>query len=130
LTAGNFVDLSLRNFYTGLPVKLSRKKVGADNEFEVATIPIFGSFQEGFYDPLTAKLRRIPLEIIRLEKSKGVPKLSYAVEDTTGAGTLRFDFSDTPASITAENSRALLSFEVPGLGEFCVTDLWCASSHL
>lgn len=117
ITAGNFVDLSIRNFYTGLPVKLSRKKVGSGNEFEVGSIPILGSFQEGFYDPLTAKLRRIPLEIIRLESGKGVPKLSYA-EDTVRrvAGGWDFsDFSDTPASIPSENGKSLLSFDIPGL---------------
>jgi len=117
ITAGNFVELSMRNFYTGLPVKLSRKKVGSDNEFEVATIPILGSFQEGFYDPLTAKLRRIPLEIIRLDKGKGAPKLSYAEEDM-GSEMTRWglDFTDTPASVSTEkNGRSLLSFETPGI---------------
>ena len=49
ITAGNFVDLSVRNFYTGLPIKLSRKKIGRENEFEVATIPVLGSFQEGMH---------------------------------------------------------------------------------
>lgn len=119
ITAGNFVDLSIRNFYTGLPIKLSRKKVGSGNDFEVASIPILGSFQEGFYDPLTAKLRRIPLEIIRLDSGKGAPKLSYA-EDTVrrvaGGKIWDFsDFSDTPASISSENGKSLLSFDIPGL---------------
>lgn len=113
ITAGNFVDLSIRNFYTGLPVKLTRKKVGNENEFEVATLPVLGSFQEGFYDPLSAKLRRIPLEIIRLEKGMG-PKLSYA-EDDAGASSSRWDFFDTPASVTKESGKSLLSFNIPGL---------------
>ena len=114
ITAGNFVDLSIRNFYTGLQVKLSRKKVGSGNEFEVGSIPILGSFQEGFYDPLTAKLRRIPLEIIRLESGKGSPKLSYAEEGISVTGT-PWDFSDTPASISNDNGKSLLSFDIPGL---------------
>ena len=119
ITAGNFVDLSIRKFYTGLPVKLSRKKVGTGNDFEVASIPVLGSFQEGFCDPLTAKLRRIPLEIIRLESGKGAPKLSYA-EDTVrrvSGGTIWdfSDFSDAPASIPAETGNSLLSFDIPGL---------------
>ena len=114
ITAGNFVDLSIRNFYTGLPVKIARKKVGSGNLFEVATLPILGSFQEGFYDPLTAKLRRIPLEIVRLERGNTqTPKLSYAEEDT--GPTPRWDFSDTPSSVSDENGNSLLSFDIPGL---------------
>lgn len=113
ITAGNFVDLAIRNFYTGLPVKLTRKKVGDENEFEVATLPVLGSFQEGFYDPLNAKLRRMPLEIIRLEKGMG-PKLSYA-EDDAGSNGSRWDFSDTPASVSKESGKSLLSFDIPGL---------------
>lgn len=115
ITAGNFVDLSIRNFYTGLPVKLSRKKVGSSTEFEVASIPILGSFQEGFYDPLTATLRRVPLEIIRLESAKGSPKLSYAEDDASTTGNNLFDFSDKPASISKGNGKSLLSFDIPGL---------------
>jgi peptidylprolyl isomerase len=114
ITAGNFVDLSIRNFYTGLPVKIARKKVGSGNEFEVASLPILGSFQEGFYDPLTAKLRRIPLEIIRLERGN-VPKLSYAEDDADPAATpWDLDFSDKPSSVSDEG-KALLSFDIPGL---------------
>jgi hypothetical protein len=109
------VDLCIRNFYTNLPVKITRKKVGsAENEFEVATLPILGSFQEGFYDPLTARLRRIPLEIIRIDKGKGAPKLSYAEEETLST-TPRWDFSNTPASVSSENGKSLLSFNIPGL---------------
>jgi cyclophilin family peptidyl-prolyl cis-trans isomerase len=79
-----------------------------------------GSFQEGFFDPLTAKLRKIPLEIVRVEQGKallpgkGAPMLSYA-EDESNGPVSRWDFSDTPASIPNENNRALLSFDIPGL---------------
>lgn len=108
------MDLCIRNFYTNLPVKITRKKVGSDNAFEVATLPILGSFQEGFYDPLTARLRRIPLEIIRIDKGgKGVPKLSYAEEEAPS--NPRWDFSNTPASVSLENGKSLLSFNIPGL---------------
>lgn len=114
ITAGNFVDLSLRNFYTGLPIKLARKKVGSGGDFEVATLPILGSFQEGFYDPLTAKLRRIPLEIIRLDKAgRGAPQLSYA-EEVLSPIDAQWDFSDRPASV-ASSGTSLLSFDIPGL---------------
>jgi len=75
ITAGDFVDLNLRNFSTGLPVKITWKKAGSGSRFEVATIPILGSFKEGFNDPLTAKSRRIPFETIRLEAD--ALKLSY-----------------------------------------------------
>jgi hypothetical protein len=124
--AGNFVDLCIRNFYTGLPVKITRKKVGSENEFEVATLPILGSFQEGFYDPLTARLRRIPLEIIRIDKGKGAPKLSYAEEEAPS--NTPWDFSNIPASVSSENGKSLLTFNIPGLvalnhpgKQYCIT---------
>lgn len=108
ISAGNFVDLSMRNFYTGLPVKLARKRLGAGSDFEVAQLPIFGSYQEGFYDPLTAKPRRIPLEIIRVEKSNGSPNLSYS----QGLN----EISSGRAVVEATSlSRPLLSFNIPGL---------------
>lgn len=108
LTAGNFVDLSLRGFYNGLPIKYNKKRLGSGGEFEVANIPILGSFQEGFYDPLTAKPRRLPLEIIRNEKGSGVPNLSYA----QGLSNI------LSSGVTLEpmgNSKPLLSFNIPGL---------------
>lgn len=108
ITAGNFVDLSLRNFYTGLPIKFTKKRVGSGNDFEVANLPILGSYQEGFYDPLTAKLRRLPLELIRVEKNSGVPILSY----TQGMTPL----SPATASVEpTEQSKPLLSFDIPGI---------------
>jgi len=111
VTAGNFVDLSVRNFYTGLPIKFSKRRVGSpdtSSEFEVANVPVFGSYNEGFYDPLTAQLRRIPFELIRVEKTSGVPNLAYAqglASLTTGQATLE----------PTANSRPLLSFEIKGL---------------
>ena len=109
ISAGNFLDLSLRNFYTGLPVKFTRKKLGSGADFDVANLPIFGSFQEGFYDPLTAKPRRIPLEIIRVEKSNGSPNLSYS----QGLTELRSSSVRVLESPLA--SRPLLSFNIPGI---------------
>jgi len=41
-------------------------------------MPILGSYEEGFYDPLTAKPRKIPLEIVQFDKVTGTAKLSYA----------------------------------------------------
>lgn len=53
LTAGNFVDLARRGFYTGLPIREKTKRVG-----DIAmNLPILGSFNEGFNDPFTAKVR-------------------------------------------------------------------------
>jgi cyclophilin family peptidyl-prolyl cis-trans isomerase len=111
ITAGNFVDLSIRNYYTGLPIKCNKKRVGTGSEFEVASLPILGSYEEGFYDPLTAKPRRLPLEIIRNEKASGVPKLSYAQGLTDLAAT-----PGTQATLEPTvNSQPLLSFNIPGL---------------
>lgn len=107
ITAGNFVDLSLRNFYTGLPIKFTKRRIGSGSDFEVANIPILGSYNEGFYDPLTAQLRRLPLELIRVQKSSGVPNLAYdpGLTNLLGFATLE----------PTLNSRPLLSFEIPGL---------------
>ena len=109
ISAGCFLDLCIRNFYTGLPVKVVKKRLGTGTDFEVASLPVFGSFQEGFYDPLTAKPRRIPLEIIRVENSNGSPNLSYLQglrEMKTKSGAVV-----EPTSF----SRPLLSFNIPGL---------------
>lgn len=108
ISAGNFVDLCIRNFYTGLPVKFNRKRLGTGSDFEVANLPVLGSFQEGFYDPLTAKPRRIPLEIIRVEKSNGIPNLSYS------QGLTEISSDRAVVELTSA-SRPLLSFNIPGL---------------
>lgn len=106
LTAGNFVDLCARGFYTGLPIKFAKKRLGSGSEFEVANLPVLGSFNDGFYDPLTAKLRRLPLELIRVEKGTGEPDLTYS----QGLSSL----SESLLEPTV-NSRPLLSFKIPGL---------------
>jgi peptidylprolyl isomerase len=114
LTAGNFVDLSLRKFYTQLPIKFSKRRLGSDGDFDVANLPVFGSYQEGFYDPLTAKPRRLPLELIRLERGSGIPNLAYAAasqDDPAGGG----GFSPEAVLEPTVNSKPLLSFRVPGL---------------
>lgn len=107
ISAGNFVDLCVRNFYNGLPIKNTKKRLGSGSEFDVANLPIFGSFQEGFYDPLTAKPRRIPLEIVRVDKSTSVPVLSYS----QGLANL---FGQASLEPTGEK-LPLLSFSIPGL---------------
>ena len=128
ITAGNFVDLSARQFYTGLPIKQVQKKLGgspyflpyqlrglesledrllgieapeAKEDSATVSLPILGSFQEGFYDPLTAKPRRLPLEVIRSSK------LSYnrAFSDLSSEATLE----------PSKDSQPLLSFDIPGL---------------
>ena len=105
ITAGNFVDLCVRQFYTGLPIKSTKRRLGTGSEFEVANLPILGSFQEGFYDPLTAKPRRIPLEIVRVGKGSSVPILTYAQ-----------GLSKVPGSLEPmDNRQPLLSFSLPGL---------------
>lgn len=109
ITAGNFVDLSERNFYTGLPIKFSKKRVGSGSDFDVGNLPILGSFQEGFYDPLTAKLRKLPLELIRVEKGSSEQDLTY----TKGLSSL--DNTGEAVLEPAGNSKPLLSFKIPGL---------------
>lgn len=222
ITAGNFVDLSMRNFYTGLSVKAMRKRLGvipsqSDNvivndltelkdnldvlkdDFESAlpggnygsggrgvesdkakdaksvanrgiggifrskqsagndpfgysnvvddsqmmmdvVLPVLGSFQEGFYDPLTAKPRRIPLEVVALGRSgPNKATLTYSSsfasldDDVKAAGTTKysaltsssspqrsFSSSTTPSSsnsttTSSSNFRPVLSFDIPNI---------------
>jgi len=146
ITAGNFVDLSERDFYTGLPAKAMKKKLGArpDNKVSASNIadaignlknkyavvvrnalnknsddnrepgtittnlPILGSFNEGFYDPLTAKPRRIPLEILIRDSLTGDIRLCY--EKGFSAFVIPEPFISQPIPI--------LDFSMPGLVGF------------
>lgn len=116
ITAGNFIDLCIRNFYTGLPVKEPTKRVGPLYQEPQENLPIniLGSYNEGFYDPLTGQLREIPLEVILIE---GTPKLTYSYsrpfsEPEFEVGEAKF----VPAIATT--SKPLLTFETPGLVAF------------
>lgn len=182
ITAGNFVDLSVRNFYTGLNVKAMRKRLGlipsftdnvivndleqmkdnlevlkddvgsalpAGNPFSDplydesrttmdVVLPVLGSFQEGFYDPLTAKPRRIPLEVVAFDgSSQNKVALTYSsiyanIGDAAAAGTTKYSevvssssaqrsFSSATSSsssnstTTSNNLKPLLSFDIPNL---------------
>jgi cyclophilin family peptidyl-prolyl cis-trans isomerase len=168
ITAGNFVDLSLRGFYTQLPVKSMKKVFGSNpvltnandlvsydiaqtvekirNELrEVATefsttatsssstgtekgtiqttLPILGSFGEGFYDPLTAKPRRIPLEIVQYDKMFARAKLSYesgfsrsnSIPTTTGLASVLNPSAKDDSEYQMKISSPLLTFDIPGL---------------
>ena len=120
ITAGNFVDLCLRNFYTGLPIKAMVKRFPTEDDIVSATVNVMGSFNEGFYDPLTAKLRRIPLEIIRLEKGSGQPKLSYSTRGSPDVllvcKTCLTTMGDEATFESAIlNSKPLLTFATPEL---------------
>jgi peptidylprolyl isomerase len=129
ITAGNFVDLCVRNFYNGLPVKAMNKKFGPTADPVSTSINMLGSYNEGFYSPLTGKLRRVPLEIIRLEKLSGSPKLSYSFlrPDFTSLDVLSFgsssftqgiaaaSFSRGASLIPSMNSKPLLTFNTPGI---------------
>jgi cyclophilin family peptidyl-prolyl cis-trans isomerase len=90
-----------------LPIKFTKKRIGSGNEFDVAQIPIFGSYRDGFYDPLTARPRRLPLEIIRVEAKTGVPNLAYSLGLTNLVGQATLE----PTS----QSKPLLSFTIPGI---------------
>lgn len=180
ITAGNFVDLSMRNFYTGLPVKVLKKRLGVKASLTMAedslvaydiastvdkiagedsvikksignfvegllglntegpseeagsnsdggdggvgspntvltSMPILGSFNEGFYDPLTAKPRRIPLEIVQYDRLLGTAKLSY--ESGFTGGNAASANSTLMSVLTPDMSRSppLLTFDIPGL---------------
>ena len=108
------IDLCIRNFYTGLPIKGPNKKVDLLNQETQNNLPIniLGSYNEGFYDPLTGKLRQIPLEVIVIE---GTQKLSYSYSRQFA----KPDFEAGEAKFVPKlTSKTLLSFETPGLVAF------------
>lgn len=159
ITAGNFVDLSARGFYTGLPIKEVKKRFGvnptltlaednvvaydiantldkitgqdgvvqktlnsiisegpgsrrtgnADDGTILTPVSILGSFGEGFYDPLTAKPRRIPLEIVQYDRISGVAKLSYA------SGFSGYLPQKSSLSSVLPTNSILLNFNIPAL---------------
>jgi hypothetical protein len=49
ITTGNFVDLCLRNFYTGLPVVSCTKRFGPGIEQYPAQLNVLGSYNDGFF---------------------------------------------------------------------------------
>lgn len=101
ITAGNFIDLCLRHFYTGLPIKENTTTKFSAYQDPFDTIPKnnLGSYNEGFFSPLTGQLRQIPLEIIRIE---GMQKLSYP-------------YTREAKLLPETNHKPLLSFKIPGL---------------
>ena len=193
ITAGNFVDLASRSFYTGLPAKAMKKRLGvtptlttggedssmvaydiastvdkltgeggvvsktfgnfmekiggvssdvdSDDDGTTTTsggtiltsMPIMGSFNEGFYDPLTAKPRRIPLEIVQYDRISSTAKLSYetgfssassamsssptfpSAGGTNSTSPLRSVLNPTLPAPPLPRSPPLLTFDIPGL---------------
>jgi peptidylprolyl isomerase len=114
ITAGNFVDLCIRNFYTGLPVESFTKRFGSGMEQYPAQVNVLGSYNDGFFDPITAKLRTLPLEIIRLEGGSGRPKLSYSSAGLSGT-SLSDMLGNYQAVEPSQNGKPLLTFDTPGL---------------
>lgn len=76
VTAGNFIDLALRGFYNELPIRYdgvpAEAQVGSDNNETISTV-VSGSYREGFVDPATGSLRRLPLEILRFGRRGNAP---------------------------------------------------------
>mmetsp|Transcript_53194 Transcript_53194/g.64107 ORF Transcript_53194/g.64107 Transcript_53194/m.64107 type:complete len:568 (+) Transcript_53194:78-1781(+) len=62
-------------------------------------LPILGSFKEGFYDPITARLRRLPLEYVTFNKMTGTTKASYPES----------------RSVDDDYEQLVLTFSIPGL---------------
>jgi len=123
ITAGNFVDLASRGFYTGLPIKSMKKRLSSPNEDAAKSInlSVLGSFNEGFYDPLTAKLRRLPLEILRIDKSNGVAEPTYPksfLGPSPPIGKISDKLADPVLSQevgTRKDNKPVLNFDIPGL---------------
>jgi len=81
-----------------------------------------GSFNEGFYDPLTAQPRRIPLEIVQFDRLLGTAKLSYesgfSSSSASTTNTVGPANSNSPlVSLLESDARSppLLTFDIPGL---------------
>ncbi|CAM9402495.1 unnamed protein product, partial [Chrysoparadoxa australica] len=78
VTAGNFIDLCTRGFYNELPLRFNATEDAGSN----LAMAIGGSYREGFVDPLTGKLRRLPLEILRSDPKKGDIPFYGAAQNT------------------------------------------------
>jgi len=104
LTAGNFVDLSRRGFYTGLSVREKPKRVGDIG----MNLPLLGSFNDGFNDPFTAKLRTIPLEIIDSNK-----KMTYGTGTRSSSSP-----SDATLSLLSPAHPSYVSLQSPAVVAF------------
>jgi cyclophilin family peptidyl-prolyl cis-trans isomerase len=95
-------------------------------------IPVLGSFAEGFYDPVTAKPRRIPFEVVQYDRRSGKTKLSYsaAAMDTANVNLVSQVASDKgkrrgiPSLFKGEDflkgagdlkNSIVLNFNIPGL---------------
>lgn len=79
-----------------------------------------GSFNEGFYDPLTAKPRRLPLEIVQYDRTFRRAKLSYesgfsptSIKQPTSTTKLQSVLN--PVVEFSPQTRPLLTFDIPGL---------------
>lgn len=112
--------------------KVLKSKDAVDDDAKESndgTIPtnlaVLGSFNEGFYDPLTAKPRRIPLEVVQFDRVTGTAKLSYESGFSTNKertnSTSLLSVLSTPSPVV--RSPPLLSFSIPGLVAFNHPDL-------
>jgi cyclophilin family peptidyl-prolyl cis-trans isomerase len=83
------------------------------------TLPMLESYQEGFYDPLTAKPRRLPIKIVAMDGNKA--KLTYSSRFSPLEGNVVSDekkkqpSSSTVATSSPGSLKPVLSFDVPGL---------------
>ena len=72
MSGGSFIELCKKGFYDNLPVKSDVYDVP---ELDDVVVPsaierlILGSFPAGYRDTVTNNLRRIPLEVLRIEKN-------------------------------------------------------------
>jgi len=65
ITAGNWVDLCYRGFYDDLELTWKNVTAKTANNLYDYEVPVGGTYRDGFVDPLTGKVRRVPLEILR-----------------------------------------------------------------
>jgi len=115
-------------------IKVLDDGIDKDEAVVVTTdIPVLGSFSEGFYDPITAKPRRIPFEVVQYDSFNGKTKLSYssaAVDSTdnnlfsqilsSDKGKRRilpslFNKEDYLKGVGGLQKSIVLNFNIPGL---------------
>ncbi|KAG5187928.1 peptidyl-prolyl cis-trans isomerase-cyclophilin family [Tribonema minus] len=107
VTAGNFIDLCLRGFYNGLPVSFNATEdAGTNSTLQVA---IGGTYREGFVDPITGNVRRLPLEVLRADPKSGNVPFYGAARNTRV-------FTKAPAVQTFRIPGAVAAFHPPGDG--------------
>ncbi|CEM20468.1 unnamed protein product [Vitrella brassicaformis CCMP3155] len=138
VTAGNFLELAVRGFYNDLPIVLSNvtekppavettllTESGGPDESAINERPVSfqtvigGRYKEGFVDPSTGRLRKVPLEVMRFDPAvdDDYPSLPFASIRLPSDRSQRkgvLTYGDDNFDANTRKKRPLTSFTVQG----------------